>query len=167
MIFCSSWFSLGTLDAVFKGASTGPDKYDISKYDNRALHWVGAMMQLPSINTMNAKLVKYQKLDFPTPVENVFDRSNIKGVQKVKYLGKLFDGRLQGSMCISNIDTWSWYAMATYVQDKLGEYPHEPQVPSSLPSMQNGFVVPANETANGDLPDDPDLDAFQASLDLN
>jgi len=63
-------------------------------------------------------------------------------------------------MIVSSIDTWSWYAMATYVQDKLGEYPHKPQVPSSLPLMQNGFVVPADETANRDLPDDPDLDAL-------
>ncbi|KAF4612498.1 hypothetical protein G7Y89_g15592 [Cudoniella acicularis] len=141
-IFCSSWFSLGTLDAIFKGASTGPDKYDISKYDNRALHWVGAMMQLPSINTFNAKLVKYQKLDFPTPIPNVFARSYIRGLEKAKYLGN-----------------------STCVQDKLGGYPHKPQVPSSLPSMQNGFVVLADETANGDLPDDLDLDTLQASLD--
>jgi len=96
MIFCLSWFSLGTLDAIFKGASTGPDKYDISKYDNRALHWVDAMMQLLGINTFNAKLVKYHKLDFLTPIPNVFDRSYIRGVEKVKYLAKLFDGSCKG-----------------------------------------------------------------------
>jgi hypothetical protein len=54
--------------------------------------------------------------------------------------------------------------MAAYVQDKLGGYPHKPQVPISLPSMQTGYVILANETANEQLPEDPDLVAFEATL---
>jgi hypothetical protein len=166
MIFCSSWFSLGTLDTVFQRTSTGPDKYDISKYDNRALHWVGAMMQLPSINTLSVKPPKQQKLSFPTQDPLRWVEDYVRGPENVKYLGKLFEGDYQGSKILSNIDTWSWYAMATYVQDKLGEYPYKPQVPTSLPTMREGYVVPAGTAilTNGTLPDDPDLFALQASM---
>ncbi|EPE35634.1 hypothetical protein GLAREA_11334 [Glarea lozoyensis ATCC 20868] len=164
MIFCSNWFELGTLDAVFSGSSTGPNKYDLAMYHNRALHWVGAMMQMPTINSRNAKNMRNNILKFPTANPEMNSREYVVGVERVKYLGKFYDNHLQRITILSNIDTWSWYAMAAYVQDKLGEYPHRPQVPSSLPSMQTGYVSLGNQTTDVDMPEDPVLVALEASL---
>jgi hypothetical protein len=164
MIFCDIWFSLGTLDAVFSSASTGPEKYDLFKYHNRALHWVGAMIQMPTINPWNVNNIRYNIIDFPTANPELKHRNFVHGVERTKYLGKLYEGTLQRALLISNINTWSWYATAAYVQDNLGEYPYKPQVPYTLPEMKTGYVLPANEIANGALPEDPMLVAFEESL---
>ncbi|KAH8586688.1 hypothetical protein B0O99DRAFT_701024 [Bisporella sp. PMI_857] len=134
LIFCDRWFGLGTLDGITNHVPTSK-KWSLSHYENRARSWITAMVQMPSINTWNSKLMKFTGILFPTRDQNVFIHQYIIRAEQVKYLSKLHP-KEDAMQIVLNPDTWSWYALASFVQDKIGDYPHRPLVPKDLPTMR-------------------------------
>jgi hypothetical protein len=144
LIFCDGWFNLGTLSAIYEGASRSDAKWDLSRYDNRARHWITAIMQIKTIGTWPdiGDGITVQGGEFPT---RRFDRANkritkkmyVQGAAEAKYMAKLTRGNAAGGWGVitANPDNWSWYALASYVQEKLGDYPHKPVVPNGLLAM--------------------------------
>lgn len=63
----------------------------------------------------------------------------------------------------TNPDNYAWYAMATYVQGKLGEYPQRPLAPKELPPSP---LAPLMGSVNASLTNisEEDLNALAAAM---
>ena len=79
---------------------------------------------------------------------------------QAKYLSKHSEDGNVYSKVLSNPENYAWYALATYVQGKLGEYPWRPHSPKDLPEPDDLTKV----TTNDDPIDDQDLKGLSESL---
>lgn len=74
---------------------------------------------------------------------------------QAKYVAKSLVEMKFFSRAISNADVWSGYALVSYVQGRLGHYPHRPVVPMNLTSMKRKNEMEEREV--GPLLNDIDL----------
>ncbi|GIZ45673.1 hypothetical protein CKM354_000883000 [Cercospora kikuchii] len=133
MMFCNSWFQLSRLgDATRNGLrAAGDEPYNLQKYENRGRTFITAMMMVPKIapwpSTHNGPSMNYFQKDFRGQI----GRRYVTTAGLCKYLAKYrVSSDRDWSHLVENADTYSWYAMAAYLQGDrlLGEYPVLPFV---------------------------------------
>jgi len=140
---CDSWFRLGTLDGMYEQASSDfENKFNLHYYDNRARAWITAIFLL--LPRMWPSDMSYQRSLFPTPDTSKYTWQNVNSAAQAKYMAKI--AQMAGidtayAITTLNPDNWAWYALASYVQERLGEYSHKPQVPLMLSSMKWPYDV--------------------------
>lgn len=98
------------------------------------------MMLIKTIGTFPSREGKpkmgYRKIKYP---DNPLREQYVLGAAQAKYLAKHAKDPFQLAKTWSNADNWAWYALATYVQGRTGEYPQRPLVPKELPPSPVGL----------------------------
>ena len=148
LAFCDRWFELKKYKDAFDQASKDDTKmYDVSQYDNRARAWITAMMLVKTIGTypqINGKTVmKHQAIEYPGSPRGV--RYYVNEASQAKFLSKHSQDRTKFIKTLSNADNYAWYAMATLVQGRIGEYPWRPLSPKDLPPLSSLKRAPEGE----------------------
>lgn len=171
IIFCNHWFSLGKLKAAYNSARGGNKKFDLRQYDNRAVPWLSALFQIDTVSTFpkvdNKLVMRNRKIKFP----NSPFQQWVSDPAQVKYLSKYYRAPVQQLLTWSNPNNWAWYALATYVQQKLGEYPHRPLSPKELPPpplSALGLTNSGNESSAGlSEEEEAELEALAAAYGIS
>lgn len=154
--FCDSWFELNSLKGAYDKEKDEREKYDVAEYENRGRAWITALMLVKTIGTHpktvigNKPAMDYIKIAYPGSGNLHY----VTSAAQAKYLAKLSRDDFRFIKTQQNPDNYSWFALAAYVQDKLGEYPWRPLVPDDLPRVET-------LSANGD----EDRDALKALAD--
>jgi len=168
LLFCNHWFSLPRLKDAYSGARGGKYPADISQYDSRARPWITAMMLVKTIGTFPSLGGKprmgYRKIKYP---DNPFRDQYVLGAAQAKYLAKHVKDLLQNVKIWSNADNWAWYALATYVQGRIGEYPQRPLVPKELPPSPLSLLFGLGDKANLEADDENMLQMLAAEYGIS
>lgn len=157
LLFCSHWFSLPLLNDAYSAARSSKYLADISRYDFRARPWMTATMLVKTIGTFptdsdDKPIMGHRKINDP---DDPFRKRHVLGAAQAKYLSKYIQDQAQLIKTLSNADDWAWYALATYVQGRTGEYPQRPLVPKELPPSPLDLLFGLKE--KGDLEEDENM----------
>ena len=135
--FCDSWFRLKSLKDAFDSEKDQYQKYDVGEYENRGRAWITAMMLVKTIGTHpktaigDKPAMDYIKITYPGSGNLHY----VTSAAQAKFLAKLSRDDFRYIKTQQNPDNYAWYALAAYVQGKIGEYPWRPLVPDDLPSV--------------------------------
>jgi len=171
--FCLPFFSKRSLtNAIAYGtAFRTPEKFNLSRYDNRAQTIFHEILHLdlaadsvddspnPRIDDLTISIdMGRNELGHVVIVE-----SRAYGPQRCKilarYTRKFPDDFDTGFYVQRNADNLAWFALAKYVQDKIGAYPHIPVVTyqcdgppwkvNAMIAWQTKMVLQGNGTCDG------------------
>lgn len=140
--FCEDYFSLQTLDEVMR--YTNRSEYDDPDifanldlyYDNQARVWLHELLHIDWVSKANQygsndhitdMKVGYRNVDGSTTWFSAYGPLLCKALGRITFT--------PGLWVIQNADSLTMYAIAKYVQDKMGAYPHLPWAPEPPSSV--------------------------------
>jgi hypothetical protein len=148
----NSWFKLRTLKEVFDAYAHTTERFDLTKYDNRGLRWISALLRkedvghYPRVHTVPALAYRsyiFQKNRKAVPLDSPVTIKALAKLRSTEFVPS------KSSYLWSNSDTYSWYvtrrkhrthakkyrlAMALWLQDssRLDNYAVYPNVPKEI-----------------------------------
>ncbi|MCJ1371368.1 hypothetical protein MMC20_002583 [Loxospora ochrophaea] len=137
--FCPPFFRMRRLEDAalnFGKSRTPPLNYWLRNYENTALVFLHELFHLnyfmgtDGSNHVTDMSISFNKRDenneLYTVTEVAYGPSNTKIMARFQELKKYPDNFRAGYYVMRNSDNLAWFALAKYVQDRIGVYPHLP-----------------------------------------